>query len=151
MKREDIRAALETALEQGQFKELIQTLRVVDQTELFYGLFPLAVLHQWNGPSYAAAFLLLELEPPCPLSCADAIRAMVPQWDVSIEEVPMYLMTQFGKVQMRQVIADLSGQAGSEDERTLLRVIGYWLTHPACDLFRSFTAARTHFPPLKGL
>lgn len=68
-----------------------------DASDLFWGLFPIAVDAQWNGPACLAADLLLEFEPTCQVTCEEAIRMMLTNWDPSIEEVPCYLVTQFGK------------------------------------------------------
>jgi hypothetical protein len=48
-------------------------------------------------PSASATMLLHCLNLPCPLTCSEAIAWLLPSWDISIAEVPWYLVKQFGQ------------------------------------------------------
>jgi hypothetical protein len=109
-----------------------EELRRLSDAERFDILFPVAVKPQWDAPSYFAALLLRELSPACPLSCEDAVRALLPEWDVSIEEVPFYLASRFGSARVRQAITKLEPEVANESEKQQLKTIAYWLDAYEC-------------------
>src|SRR5262249_26330887 len=76
---------------------LCQQLRLMDQSDLFNSLFPLAIQRQQAGlPVAYAAVALFITSPKSTISCKDAVAALLPQWEGSIEEVPFYLARNFG-------------------------------------------------------
>jgi hypothetical protein len=109
------------------FAKVREELRRLDDAQQFDILFPVAVKQQWNAPSYTAALLLRELSPACPFSCEDAVRALLPEWDVSIEEVPFYLAARFGPTRIRQAIANLEPGVTDKSEKVNLETVAYWL------------------------
>jgi hypothetical protein len=146
MRQEDIRLAIEQAIARKRFPDLIRSLRAVDGAVLFRGLFPLAVAAQCHRPAYPAAYLLLELEPPCDLSCEEALRSVMPDWDISIEEVPLYLVTQFGKHELRRTVGVIAREAAlGEAERKRLETILYWIDFPASETMGWFIRTRDGF------
>src|SRR4030095_9551627 len=80
-------------------KSLVADLAGVPSSVLFDALFPIAVREQGqaSGPVAMSAYALHALNPPCRLSVDDAVAALLPSWDISIEEVPWYLVKQFGR------------------------------------------------------
>src|SRR3954454_3328278 len=98
----------------------------MDSGEVFHALFPIAADAQWHGPAYDAACLLFAVKPACPIPCKDAIRAMLPNWDISIEEVPWYLAGYFGEVPIRRAIEELHEEPLGREERVGLDTVRYW-------------------------
>jgi hypothetical protein len=93
----------------------------------FNALFPLAVAKQdWAYPAVAAP-LLLRVNPKCPLSCQDALRALLPEWDISIEETVFYLAKQFGSPALRQAATEIQPSLMTKSERVTLDTVIYWL------------------------
>jgi hypothetical protein len=134
MRQEDIRVAMGQAIAQERFPDFINSLRAVDGVALFRGLFPLAVAAQRDGLAYPAACLLLVLEPPCDLPCEEALRWVVPDWDISIKEVPLYLVTQFGKQELRRAVEALvKDDAIGDVERRRLETVVYWIDFPVSE------------------
>jgi len=109
------------------FHSVRERLRGLDDTQRFEVLFPLAVKAQHHAPSSPAAELLRELSPVCSLSCEDAVRALLPEWDVSIREVPFYLAARFGLERVRQAVNHLGPRIASDSEKRSLQTVAYWL------------------------
>ncbi len=126
MTRDEIVAEMREANLKNQRPRLCERLRELDAAEVFQALFPIAVEPQWHGPAYRAACLLFVLKPACPILCKDAIRLMLANWDVSIEEVPWYLAGQFGKELIRQSIEELSKEPLDDEQKVKLSTVQYW-------------------------
>ena len=109
------------------FMLLRERLRGLDDAQQFEVLFPIAVKRQLDAPSCPAAKLLRELSPACPLSCEDAIRALLSDWDVSIEEVPFYIVARFGVPRVRQAIDRLASELAGGSEKRQLQTVAYWV------------------------
>src|SRR5262245_34169792 len=88
-----------------------QELRALPRDTQFSLLWPLAVASQGRAPSFPAAALLYRLNPPCPMDCLDAVAQLLPDWDISIEEVPWYLVGQFGRVNVVAAAENLNAQS----------------------------------------
>lgn len=105
-----------------------ERLRRLKDKERFDILFPIAVKKQGKGfPVCDAAILLRELSPECPISCEDAVRTLLPNWDVSIEEVPFYLAARFGSGFVRDTARHLQEQVANDLEKRTLDTIIYWV------------------------
>jgi hypothetical protein len=139
MTRHDVRLAVKTAWDTRTMSKLVDRLNGVDSIELFHGIFPLAVAAQGPGHSpIIASLLLLLLEPPSPLSAVDAVRELLPEWDVSAEEVPVYLVSQYGKRQLHTAMVELEQtQTLSNDEKVRLQTIRYWIAFPLVNLINN--------------
>lgn len=109
------------------FLSVRERLRGLDDARQFEILFPVAVKAQHHAPSCPASELLCELSPACPLSCEDAIRALLPEWDVSIEEVPFYIAARFGVARVRIAIDRLTSEVGGDSEKQRLETVAYWI------------------------
>jgi hypothetical protein len=126
MTRDEIVAATGEAHRERQRARLCERLRQSDDAEVFRALFPIATDAQRHGPAYDAACLLFAVKPACPIPCKDAVRGLLPNWDISIEEVPWYLAGQFGKETIRQAIEDLNKEPLGHEHRVRLGTVLYW-------------------------
>ena len=109
------------------FDAVRERLRGLNDAQKFAILFPVAVKSQTDAPSWPAAQLLREFSPECPLKCEDALRALLPDWDVSIEEVPFYLAARFGSDRVRQAIVQAELAITSNTDKQRLKTVAYWL------------------------
>jgi len=111
-----------------QLAQSIESLRQFDEREIFDTLFFLSVRKQGDGlPVAYAAVALEELNPKCLINLRQALEAILPEWDISIEEVVFYLMRQFGMKAMRSTQLEIqasSNLASIEEKR--LNTIMYW-------------------------
>ncbi len=107
--------------------ELAERLRRADGGEAFRALFPTACHSQLLGPAAGAAWLLRRVNPRCPISCLEATRALLIDWDISIEEVPFYLAEQFGTAAVREAVSVLRTSSRDENQLVNLSTIEYWL------------------------
>ena len=110
-------------------RKIRQRLQALRSDEQFQVLFPMAVKSQSvDGlPVLDAALLLKELGPECAISCEAAVEALLPEWDVSIEEVPFYLVGRFGARRVRQAIANLEPRVTDKSQRATLDTVSYWI------------------------
>jgi hypothetical protein len=108
---------------------LVAELACVPDDVIFNALFPIAVREQGesSGPVAFSACALHALNPRCPLSVDDAVAALVPSWDISIEEVPWYLVKQFGQKMVHASVERLRDLHHDELALTRLGVIEYWV------------------------
>ncbi|WP_075795140.1 hypothetical protein [Massilia putida] len=111
-----------------QLAQSIDSLRRFDESELFDTLFCLGTRPQGNGlPVAYAAFALQALNPKCTITPIQALKAMLPGWDVSIEEIVFYLMQQFGIEAMRSAKHEIERTSQlAEIEKKRLETIRYW-------------------------
>ena len=75
-----------------------------------------------------SAYVLYALNPPCQLPPDDAIASLLPAWDISIEEVPWYLLKQFGRESILASVERLRAKAGDTSAIVRLVTIAYWVT-----------------------
>jgi hypothetical protein len=105
----------------------VSDLGAFSPSDLFEVLFPLSVQKQEVGrPVSFGAFALNELNPPCPLSLDVAVEALLPDWDISIEEVVFYLAKQFGAGAVCGKAIELAERHTEGTSPILLRVVAYW-------------------------
>lgn len=106
-----------------------EKLRNLPEEQQFGILFPIAIKSQNRGdfPVLDAALLLERLSPKCPVSCEDAVRALLPEWDISIEQVPFYLAAHFGSARVRQAIACLGPEVTEKSQKVRLDTVSYWV------------------------
>lgn len=74
----------------------------------------------------ASACALNALNPECPLEVGVAVEALLPNWDISIEEVVFYLVKQFGTQAVVRTADELSEKYTAGTSATLLRGVSYW-------------------------
>ena len=145
MNRQSIRQRLLEATTVAKVDELSRQLRGSDPAELFHALFPVAIDNRlakeagqfgsepWEHLCFRAGKLLVGLEPRCPVSCEEALRMVADgDWDLSLKEVPFYLITQFGKLQLGEMVGKLLADLPGQPARLALDTVAYWLA-PATD------------------
>jgi hypothetical protein len=123
MTRDEIIASIREANLQGRWPELCERLQQMDGHEVFHVLFPLAVDRQLHGPACDAACLLFAVKPDCPVSCTDALRTILPTWDINLQEVPWYLANYFGEETIREAFRELREEPRGEWERVSLIIV----------------------------
>jgi len=102
-------------------------LRSFEPTALFDTLFAVSVLAQ--GGAYPVAFAacaLGALNPPCSLTVNEAVGRLMPEWDISLEEVVFYLARQFGAAAVIEAAEDLQSSALAHEEAVRLKTVKYW-------------------------
>jgi hypothetical protein len=144
---QDIRQRLREATTVRKVDELSRQLSGADAAELFQALFPVAVDNRlaraagqfgsefWEHLSFRAGNLLVDLEPRCPVSCEQALRLVAEgEWDLSLREVPFYLVSQFGKLQLAEVASRLLEEVSGPGQKLALETVAYWLAPATVDL-----------------
>ena len=107
---------------------IINKLSVFSESDLFDTLFQNSVKKQSLGKGVAfSAYALNELNPNTKLSLDEAIWSLLPEWDISIEEVVFYLSKQYGKENIESKSKDIKGSLSGE-ELVRLKTIEYWLS-----------------------
>ena len=128
MDRNQLDAAIRSANVNGTRDELLLRLRDLPDSTLFDSLFALASDTQTNAPALDAATFLLELNPKCPIKCVDVVRNIATSdWFISIEELPWYVVKQFGLTEVLDAVADVRSEPLSEIQLAYLRTIEYWV------------------------
>jgi hypothetical protein len=109
------------------FRGVREQLRGLGEEQRFEVLFRVAVMDQDDAPASAAAILLRELSPNCPISCEEAVRAMLESWDTSLEEIPFYLAARFGSALIRKTVRSIEQNKIIDARRQRLRTVDYWM------------------------
>lgn len=118
------------------FFELGKELSKLDRRSLYDLLMPIAIESARDGAHIIAARALVELQPECPDGCETVLRTISrSKWDLSLREVPFYLVAEFGKWRLLQEVAQLTA-LGSLEKQEQVRVegIAYWASMPASEL-----------------
>lgn len=123
-----------------EFIALRQSLALLGGDSLFEFLLPHALASEPDGAQVVAGRALIELEPRCPQDCAAVLRAMATSnWDVSLREVPFYLVSQFGKWHVLQNVEQLTTRGSlPEQQRVRVEGVGYWVSFPTSELAKPF-------------
>lgn len=131
-----------------QLAQSIDLLRRFDDDELFNTLFFLSIRRQGSGlPVAYAAVALNTLNPKCPITLTEAIEALLPAWDISIEEVVFYLGKQFGRDASFTAIEKLRSTEQDEEKSVRLKTIAYWLDILPEHLQKEARMAAVAYPP----
>jgi hypothetical protein len=119
-----------------QFLALCQELRKVEGKILFEILFPIAISERSDGANAIAGLALVALEPKCPISCKEAIELISnSRWDISNQEVPFYLVSQFGKWTLADAIRAFLKKSDITDKHKVnVDSIWYWASGPSVEL-----------------
>jgi hypothetical protein len=130
------------------FFDLMLVLQHWPQPELFEALFAIASdcrAHPW--PAYAvAADLLASLDPRCPITCREAIvRLGRAHSEASLQSLPFYLVTQFGKHHVVEEIESFIAASDlSDTERQAATTVRYWSQRPASGLLGHYYSRWYH-------
>jgi hypothetical protein len=76
----------------------------------------------------AAGELLLAVRPACTLPIPEAIRQILPTWNVSVEEVVEYFEALFGREELLRALDEVGSQHLPEREQVALDTIHYWIS-----------------------
>ena len=116
---------------QKDLSRVIETLREFKETDLFNSLFILSIQKQEIGKGVAfAAYSLNELNPASQISVQEAVRALLKNWDISLKEVVLYLVKQFGKDKVLKETRTLKTTLREGEELVRVKTIEYWLMSP---------------------
>ena len=66
------------------------------------------------------------LNPPCSLTVNEAVRCLVPEWDISLEEVVFYLAKQFGAAAVIAATDELQSSSLVHEATVSLGTVRYW-------------------------
>ena len=104
-----------------------EALRAFKPTTLFDTLFAVSVLAQ--GGTYPVAFASCALEainPPCSPAVDEAVGRLMPEWDISLEEVVFYLTKQFGVAAVVAAAERRQSSSLAHEEAVRLKAVRYW-------------------------
>jgi hypothetical protein len=104
--------------------------------ELGKDLFELSITQTGDGADSMAGCLLIAIEPSMSYSCDELLRKISKSnWNVSNREVPFYLVSQFGKINLnKNLIEVLADSSLSDEERKYVDSVAYWTSSPAAYL-----------------
>jgi hypothetical protein len=71
-----------------------------------------------------AGQLLTMLKPPCPLRLGESLRQVLPKWNRSVEQLPLYLVGEFGHEAVVLALDEID-ETGAVD-RELTAAMRYW-------------------------
>jgi hypothetical protein len=114
-----------------QRRQLAERLSKLEAAEVGDGL--LEVFMRGEGPPSGssaqelAGHLLLTLEPPTSLQLEDILRALLPRYELSVEQLPSYLTAVFGEAEVIGVLNRLESELSPEAERRAVATLQFWL------------------------
>jgi len=104
-----------------------EELRSFEPRALFDTLFEVSVLAQGGSYPVALAGCALEvLNPPCSLTVVEAVERLMPEWDISLEEVVFYLAKQFGADAVIEATEQLQSPSLTHEPSVRLKTVRYW-------------------------
>lgn len=115
---------------QQQLKRLTDSLCKLSEREIFFGLFSFFSdpdLQGFYDRQQLAGTLLYKLRPSCPLALDGAIYAMPAHWDLSIEEVPWYFCSVFGKDTVQKFLEDLISDVEAGGVKKSFETLLFWV------------------------
>jgi hypothetical protein len=74
-----------------------------------------------------AGFLLRWSARPCPLPIADVLLKLLKGWNLSVEEVPWYLVDQFGSQEVLERLQELIPSISSSEKLRRLDTLAFWV------------------------
>jgi hypothetical protein len=124
------------------FIDLSLSLGSIKKSDIFDFLFSIAISRREDPEDIApgiAGGLLVELEPKHTRSCEELLNEIAKSgWDVSLKEVPFYLITQFGKWSLIGTYNAYISQASLNDEqRRRVQTVVYWTAGSSANLIRA--------------
>lgn len=126
-----------------EFVDLSLRLDSANKSELFNFIFPISIsAREFDGDKSpgVAARLLVAIEPAHTRSCELLLDEIAKsKWDVSCKSIPFYLITQFGKSQLKAHYNNYISYAKlSEEQKRRVGTIIYWSAGPSADLVSSY-------------
>lgn len=123
-----------------QFFALRQKLASLESQWLYDFLFPISIRNNGDSADVIAGRLLIELEPKCTERCSILLsRISASNWNLSLREVPFYLVSQFGKWNLlAEAERYLSGRSAAERQGDRVTTVMYWAQFPTSELSKPF-------------
>jgi hypothetical protein len=84
--------------------------------------------HEYDAQEYVGT-VLLQLQPPCPIDPAAALRKTLPGWNRSVEQLPFYFERAFGREALLAALVEL--EAAGDVDPVKLATVRFWLKAPA--------------------
>jgi hypothetical protein len=114
-------------VDRQQLSQLARVLEEVDPEDVFEGLY---VVFASGGDDYwqrlieleYAGHVLLHCRPPCLRPLSNAVRGVVDRWNLSVEQLPIYLQYTFGPAELDRCLSDLEQHSTSR----ALEVLRWW-------------------------
>ncbi|WP_428243528.1 hypothetical protein [Gynuella sp.] len=104
-----------------QLRQLVFSCGKSEDSEVFFGLFPFfydpSLQENFVSRQELAGKVLYKVKPSCPLKIDGALYAAPGLWEASVEELPWYFCSIFGKSQVQNFITDLI--SGIDDTKLL--------------------------------
>ena len=122
------------------FWDLRLKLEGVDESRLFDFLFPIAISCRGTYINGTAGCLLVELEPKHTRNCSQLLDEIAnSKWDVSLKNVPFYLISQFGRWNLKEEIDKyLSNSEKTKQQKQYVGSVWYWASQPTHELAKDF-------------
>lgn len=114
-----------------QFQQLCLRLRKAEPGEVLRGL--LAVFAQGKPPPKGSAAqelagrLLVEVAPRATLELKPVLRQVLPQYELSVEQLPLYLAILCGQDAVVQALSELSHEPHPKAIHRALETMMFWL------------------------
>lgn len=123
-----------------EFFTLCQSLAKCQPEQVYDFVLPVALSNEQDQAQVIAGRILIELEPRCRDACRELLLTIArSNWDLSLREVPFYLVAQFGKWNLLREINEFVVSPGlSQEQRVRVEGIGYWASFPASELTKPF-------------
>ncbi len=123
----EIQSLLDYNAEDPDYLRASKLLEHEPDDNVFDALFPLTTRRPSEAPVWPAAVLLLRRKPRCRKLCAQAVRELLDCWDVSLKEVPFYLVNQFGAEGVHEATVQIGETELTDAQRSRLETVEYWV------------------------
>jgi hypothetical protein len=109
-----------------QLKQLHFALSHSDRRETYRGLINVFRENDFASQEIAGR-LLMGLKPKCFDDLPQAVHSILGTWNASVEELPYYFATKFGKTELIRVLATLEKEPHTERELQAIKTFRFWL------------------------
>lgn len=112
-----------------QLKQLDFVLSKLDPEEVFYGLYMVFISApcQAFAPQELAGKLLVSVKPELKLDLAPLIVGVLENWNVSVEELPLYFRDICGIESLSVAIESINSYELNENQKNGLKTMKWWL------------------------
>lgn len=128
--KQNIKKIFKAVESRNQYEATYLQIRALslNDSALFEILWPEAIKSQSiNRDVLLSALTLYHLNIKCSINLKSAILQMYDEWDLSLEEVPWYLVNQFSEIEVRNIINEISQKAEFKGKEVISKTILYWL------------------------
>jgi hypothetical protein len=119
------------AVDQQQYRQIESVLRKLNGDEVFSILYTVLTNPDRSTTRFSdqdfAGKLLLSLNPSCSIPPKEAIRELLHDYNLSIEEIPWYFARQYGKAKVLEILEDLDAEITCDQVRRSLKTWQWWL------------------------